>query len=465
LVGKKLIRILRYLVQAVSLLFFVFLVANLIYPLEQGDALQWVTRTDPWEMFNFLRWNDLFLPDWFWLPAVTIIVTLVFGRVFCGWLCPFGALQMLADKAGRFIFKNGRHKKVVALRAKTARALSIARWFWLFFLIVFFILGSNFLMSLTPFSLLSGETVNILRGVVPWALIAIMIANVLFSRVWCNSVCPTGILLSLISKLRIFRYSISEDCTKCGRCVDACSVGTAPGKPGAMEEGCIACGDCVSACPEKAVGFFGPGKKRKKESKEDAPVKEKAGHTRREFLKISVAAVAAASIFTLGKTVKTTNKILRPPGALDEEIFTSVCSRCGRCIKVCPNEALIPMPVTEGIECYGTPYIIPRQGSCVLCMACQEVCPTGAIERVPPDKVKMGSSSIDEKRCLAWSFDKLCFVCGEQCPMLAIEPDDLIRPVVDPNICVGCGTCEKACPVEGEAAIRVDPNNSSRKID
>ncbi len=452
--GKKLIRISRYAVQAVSLVFFVYLVVNLVYPAEQSEALQWFTRADPWSMFNFLRWNDFFLPDWFWLPVVTIVVTLVFGRVFCGWLCPFGTLQMLADKAGRLIFKNNRHKKIAALRVKTARVLHVTRWFWLLFLIVFFILGSNFLMSLTPFSLLSGETVNILRGVIPWALIAIIIANVFLSRLWCSSVCPTGILLSFISKLRIFRYRASDKCTQCGRCQKACPTGSARGKPGAMEDGCITCGGCISVCPENAASFSGPKKKRKEERPEN---EVKTGHTRREFLKISAAAVAAASIYSLGRTVKTTKKILRPPGALDEDIFTSVCSRCGRCIKVCPNEALVPMPITEGIECYGTPYIIPRQAGCVLCMACQEVCPTGAIARVSAEQVKMGTSAIDQKRCLSWSFDKLCFICGEQCPMLAIEPDNMIRPIVDPDICVGCGTCESACPVEGEAAIRVTP--------
>lgn len=456
--GKKLIRILRYAVQVISFALFIYLIIDLVYPLEQGDALQWFTRTDPWEMFGFLRWNGFYLPDWFWLPVLTIVVTLILGRVFCGWLCPFGALQMLADKAGRLIFRNKRHKRIAALRVKSARVMRVVRWFWLFFLVIFFALGSDFLMSLTPFSLLSGETVNIIRGVIPWALIAILIANVFLSRIWCSSVCPTGILLSLISKLRIFRYRTSGSCTQCGRCMKACPVGAAQGKPGAMEEGCIVCGSCAGVCPENAVGFSGPQKKRKEESKGvESAENESKGHTRREFIKISAAAVAAASIYSLGKTVKTTRKILRPPGALDEDIFTSVCSRCGRCIKVCPNEALIPMPITDGIECYGTPYIIPRQESCILCLACQDVCPTGALEKVNVEQVKMGSSTIDRKRCLAWSFEKLCFICGEQCPMLAISPDDQIRPIVDTNICVGCGTCERACPVDGEAAIRVTP--------
>lgn len=103
------------------------------------------------------------------------------------------------------------------------------------------------------------------------------------------------------------------------------------------------------------------------------------------------------------------------------------------------------------------PRIIPREANCNLCLTCQEVCPTGAIAQVPLEQVKMGSAVIDQQRCLAWNENKLCLICGEQCPVLAIEGDGQHRPTVQVDKCVGCGTCEKACPVEGEAAIRVIP--------
>ena len=70
----------------------------------------------------------------------------------------------------------------------------------------------------------------------------------------------------------------------------------------------------------------------------------------------------------------------------------------------------------------------------------------------------MGTAVIDRQRCLAWGENKLCFICGEQCPRLAISGGgEQNRPVVHPGKCVGCGTCEHACPVRGAAAIHVRP--------
>ncbi|WP_083795445.1 4Fe-4S dicluster domain-containing protein [Thermosinus carboxydivorans] len=129
------------------------------------------------------------------------------------------------------------------------------------------------------------------------------------------------------------------------------------------------------------------------------------------------------------KTVWAAEKVLRPPGALPEPEFTAVCNRCGRCIKV----------------------------RCDLCLACQEVCPTGAIAKVPLEKVRMGRAVIDQHRCIAWNEGKACLICGEQCPVLAIAADEQHRPSVLVDKCVGCGSCENACPVDGEAAIRVFP--------
>jgi len=86
-------------------------------------------------------------------------------------------------------------------------------------------------------------------------------------------------------------------------------------------------------------------------------------------------------------------------------------------------------------------------------------CPTGAITKVEVEKVKMGSAVIDKLRCIAWNGDKMCLICGEQCPVLAIKSDGskIPNPVLILDKCVGCGTCERACPVTGEAAIVVRP--------
>ncbi|WP_144034088.1 4Fe-4S dicluster domain-containing protein [Sporomusa silvacetica] len=149
---------------------------------------------------------------------------------------------------------------------------------------------------------------------------------------------------------------------------------------------------------------------------------------------------------------------LRPPGALPEPEFTAVCNRCGRCVQVCPSNALCPMPITDGLANFETPHIVPRRNRCDLCLACQKVCPTGAIAEVPLEEIRMGKAVIDKSRCIAWNEGKMCYICGEQCPVLAINADEYHRPTVLPDKCVGCGSCENACPIDGEAAIRVFPN-------
>lgn len=455
---NKPVRCLRYALQGISLFLFVFLMVTLFYPLGwQATLLEWFSRLDPWALFSYLRWQHS-LPTWGWLPLLTLAITLLLGRVFCGWLCPFGALLMLSDKASRIIFKNKRaFKKITLFRTKILHWLQPMRSFWLLFLAVIFVLGSNWVLFFTPFALFSHELVKILQGTVPWVLIGIIAGTLIFSRLWCSVLCPTGILLSVLARLRLFRYQVAGNCVQCAKCTASCSVGAAPAATGVAKEGCLACGDCQRVCPTKAVHwlpiYYGRSKNKTEIASGMTGVKNK--HSRRQFFKIASTIVAAAVLWE--KTVGAAKKVLRPPGALQETEFTAVCNRCGRCIKACSNNALQPMPVTEGFECWETPYIIPRQANCVLCFTCREVCPTGAIAQVPLEQVKMGAAELDKQRCIAWNENKLCVICGEQCPVQAIEIDDQLKPIVYSDKCVGCGTCEKACPVDGEAAITVLP--------
>lgn len=384
----------RYILQAISLISFVLLLARLSYPPGlETQLLLWFSRLDPWLLLNHLRWWQE-VPFWAFLPLLTLTVTVLWGRLFCSWLCPFGAFMTLTDKTAKTLYKNAS-----PARTKVLLALQPIRHYWLLLLAIIFILGSNWVLFLTPFALFGHEIVRILQGYIPWTLIAITAATLLFSRVWCVVLCPTGALLSLAARLRPPRS----------------------GPPAPID-------DTVATKPQSS---------------------------RRRFLKTAFVVTVAAVLWK--KAVWAAEKVLRPPGALAEPDFTAVCNRCGRCINVCPSKALRPMPITTGIANFETPYIIPRQNRCDLCLACQEVCPTGAIAQVPLEKIRMGVAVIDKSRCIAWNNDKLCFICGEQCPVLAIESDDHHRPAILADKCVGCGSCENACPVHGEAAIRVVP--------
>jgi len=145
---------------------------------------------------------------------------------------------------------------------------------------------------------------------------------------------------------------------------------------------------------------------------------------------------------------------LRPPGAKAETEFLSLCIKCDRCAGSCPYGSIVPAGWSTGLG-VGTPVIDPRKIPCYLCMICPDVCPTGALEPVAKTEVDMGEAVVDTATCYAF-LGILCRACVDICPFqgTAIKQDLMLRPVIDPETCVGCGMCVKVCPAEPEA-IRV----------
>ncbi len=147
---------------------------------------------------------------------------------------------------------------------------------------------------------------------------------------------------------------------------------------------------------------------------------------------------------------------LRPPGAVDEHEFIRRCIKCNKCIQICPYHSIIPAANSHGLKS-GYPIIIPRETPCYVCMKCPPVCPTGALDNALQDKhrIAMGTAEIDQSLCLAYN-GIICRACFERCPFYreAIVLEDEFYPVVQKDVCVGCGVCENVCPAE-EGAIRV----------
>ena len=156
----------------------------------------------------------------------------------------------------------------------------------------------------------------------------------------------------------------------------------------------------------------------------------------------------------------------------------SKCIRCGVCVNACPTRAIHPSGLGPDGDRLWTPALVPRMGYCDHgCHLCGQSCPTGAIPDLPlPQKQQavIGKASIDLNRCLPWSQGTNCIVCQEMCPLAekAIELADVSvpnaqgletlvrRPVVVRDRCIGCGLCEHQCPVPGDAAIRVYPDDA-----
>jgi MauM/NapG family ferredoxin protein len=158
------------------------------------------------------------------------------------------------------------------------------------------------------------------------------------------------------------------------------------------------------------------------------------------------------------ETHRLTGKVLlRPPGALPEKAFLNTCLRGGHCVDSCPAQAIQPLR-THQPELTGTPYIDPDYQPCVVCdsLACMQVCPSGALQKLMVDKIRIGLAVVNGESCLrTHGID--CRYCVDSCPIgekairLRIGDSERVE-VISPG-CVGCGVCQYHCPTAPKSII------------
>jgi polyferredoxin len=547
ILARRSIRILvwlRRLSQVAFLaLFLLFLVGTAFRGSFSGSANQPVRL--PWPVELFLL-TDPFVAVMTFLSthvvyrglALSLIViglTLIFGRVFCGWICPFGTLNhffgwILPSKLLRGtprIQANRTHwwqaGKYYLMLAFLAAALVGSAWGGAFDPICFAVraIGLGLLPALQYVGIRVGDatagvpvrsvqttgdaTQDFLARHV-WTseqayfsgawfilllLVAVLFMNRFIPRFWCRALCPLGALLGIFSRFSLFGMEKRhEKCTDCNLCLRHCQGADSPqGGVKHRQAECHMCLNCEAACPEDTIKFrFLPNR----ESAERTP-----DLRRRTVMATAAAGAVAVPALRIGTWPDKaySEKVIRPPGAVEEREFLERCVRCGECMKVCPNNALHPALLEAGPEGLWTPILIPRIGYCEFsCVLCGQVCPTGAIRKIdertkmgvgrPP--VRLGTAMYDLGRCLPWAMSTPCIVCEEFCPtspkaiwteevelpkrdnkydgqgaaqMLTVK---VKRPHVDPSLCVGCGACEKVCPVVDKPAVYVTSAGESR---
>ncbi len=194
--------------------------------------------------------------------------------------------------------------------------------------------------------------------------------------------------------------------------------------------------------------------------------------TRRTFV-ATVGAGAALSVMGIGPT-RTGPAILRPPGTIEEAAFLSLCARCGRCVSVCPNSALQLQGLGKGLSNLMTPSIVPTRGYCIMpvngCQNCIQACPAKVLQPLPIDGLashelsrvlKMGTAVLDTSICIPHVLKQPCLACKEICPVEGAittyggegsgRGAGVQNPLFHPDVCVGCGACEFACPTNPKA--------------
>ncbi len=148
---------------------------------------------------------------------------------------------------------------------------------------------------------------------------------------------------------------------------------------------------------------------------------------------------------------------LRPPGAVEDSLFTALCNLCGKCWEACPYGAI--KQTGKGYSAPGFPVIIPEEGPCHLCdsPACSQVCDEGALKPVEKEKIKLGVAIVNTGTCLAYSKTiPDCDYCYDRCPLKDKAIFYNSGPVIKKECCAGCGICEYYC-ISNPKAVKVSP--------
>jgi ferredoxin len=502
---QKHLKLFRLIVSLFFLVFTVFILLDF-----RGTFATGFINKITWLQFipSFLKFTNL-LSLAFIGFFVVLLVTAFFGRAYCSTVCPFGILQDVIS----FLTKGLRRKKRIYRFSKPWTKVRYSIMAVTFGSMAF---GSLFLVRLLdPYSNFGRIVSDLFRPLYfllnnfgasvlhigplytvdlvkpnPGALIlpVLFLALIIYmaygkGRLYCNTICPVGSLLGLVSKVSVFKIKINESsCTKCGKCSMSCKSGCINILESKVDfSRCVGCYNCVKACPENGIGY------QLKVKKQAVPVAPE-NNNRRDFIVKSL--VYAAGLTTLSKlasaqaseisrgieepgnkgkksrvTYKKKNPV-SPPGSKSLDYFKFNCTGCHLCISSCPTKVLQPSYLEYGALGITLPRMDYKTSFCNYeCTICSEVCPSGAILKLNKEEKKttqIGIVQFVQSNCIVYQKDTSCGACAEHCPTSAVHmvpyQNGLTIPETNKDICIGCGACEYACPATPYKAIYVEGN-------
>ncbi|MFC2138633.1 4Fe-4S binding protein [Bacteroidota bacterium] len=336
-------------------------------------------------------------------------------------------------------------------------------------------------------------------------LIVIIRLSVKNGRIFCNSICPVGSILGLISKVSFFKISIDNDtCTSCGLCERVCKAKCMNFKEFYVDvTRCVGCYNCLTVCKSDSVKYnFSIPKLKFRKPKAINTGKEHDENRRKvitgtfayilALAGLSMRNARAASqqykLDTLSNDTTASDTIvtrhmglvpvddrgtITPPGSIDINHFTSKCTACSLCVSACPTRVLQPSFLEYGFLGIMQPHMEFKSGFCNYdCIKCTEVCPTGAIlpqELEPKKLIQLGIAKFVKKNCIVETKGKDCGACSEHCPTKACHmvpyKDTVVIPEVTEDLCIGCGACEHVCPAEPYLAIYIEANKEHKEAE
>lgn len=383
-----------------------------------------------------------------------LLVTLVIGRFYCAVVCPMGIFQDLFVWAHKLIFG----KKRPYCYRKPANWL---RYTVLALFVLAMLVGMNSIAVLiAPYSAYARMVTGLhATGLAQWVAIATLAVIGLMSftmgRLWCNTICPVGTLLGLLSKHRLFGIRIdAAKCVGCRKCEHGCKAMCIDIDNKTVDHSrCVDCWNCLAQCPVGAISLGG-----KQPAESTKPVDD----SRRKFVAGTVAVGAAMAVQAqeqkldgglaalMDKQVPQRKTPLKPFGALSLKNFSTRCTACQLCVSQCPEKVLRPSAKLESLM---QPELNYTDGYCrMACTRCSEVCPAGAIQPISKEEktsISIGCAVVLKDNCIG------CGTCARHCPSAAISMVDG-KPAVNEARCLGCGACEYYCPARPMTAIYVE---------
>lgn len=519
---KKLLRITNVRLLSQVFFFSVFLISV---------WLTWTSRLEGYPVSRILEFDPLvmvanilsthYVYRYLGWGLVIIAVTLLFGRVFCNWICPYGTLHQFIG----WLFNIGNGK--VRIDSNRYRDMFYFKYAILTVMLIMAAFGSLQIGLLDPICLMYRTFATVVAPAVDMGLssasnavasagfdsrpidnlkfapgvesrvfvgsfwiglmmVGLVGANIVIPRFFCRTLCPLGAFLGVLSRYSLFRINRDvHKCTDCNLCLTRCEGAADPMGKVRLSE-CFSCMNCIDDCPEDALSFTMFGL-------DTNQVVAAPDMSRRKVVFAGISGVLAypfIKIHGVNTDFNFSPELMRPPGSVEESDFLAKCIKCDQCINSCPTNVLQPASFKEGgIEALWTPVMKFKIGHCQLkCTMCSEVCPTGAIKKITVEEklgkgdfqeegpIRLGTAFFDKGRCLPHAMEIPCVVCEEVCPTSpkAIQTKDsevkdvygnivvLNKPFIVPDLCIGCGICETECPIKDSRAVYVTAVGESR---
>ena len=446
-----------------------------------------------------------------------VLLTLVFGRVYCSVICPLGVFQ--DGVAHLHVARNRKAKKRLPY-SYSPEVKWLRYGVWVLF-VVALIAGVQALVALlAPYSAWGRIVQNLFQPVYLWvnnlfaalaeragsyafyekevwlrslptflvAIVTLVVVVILAwknGRTYCNTICPVGTTLSFFSRFAMFRPVIdTEKCKNCKQCEHACKAACIDIANHKIDYSrCVDCFNCIDTCKFGALHYqYAWGSSSKTAQNEDGKAKSSVSSSnkaqiedegRRAFVTGAALAVGTAALKAqekkvdggfatiLDKEVPARDVPITPPGSKSIKDFYRRCTACQLCVAECPNQVLRP---STDLKHFMQPEMSYERGYCrPECTRCSEVCPTGAILQITKEektRYHIGTAQVNRTLCVSDQGTE-CGNCARHCPAGAIlmvedEATGFKHPVVNEELCIGCGACENLCPSRPISAITVN---------